>query len=345
MSTRLRVEILGTTFQNPVLLAAGTCGFGREVAEVVNLEALGGLVTKSITLEPRTGNPAPRVAELDAGMLNSIGLANPGLEGARARYLPWIRDHLEASRALVSVAGHAPEEYEEVVAGLSDVEGFVGFELNLSCPNDRRLDGLPFALDPEAVESIVTRCRARTDRPLVVKLAPNDPRVPETVRAAERAGAAGLTLVNTLPALALHPESGAPLLGAGPGGMSGPSLRPAGVRAVSAARAVTALPILGVGGVLTATDAVQYLRAGADLVQMGTAAFADPRAPERVVRDLPAALRRAGYRSLAELRAGRQGAGTGAVPPDASAGAPEETPGAAGVANAGGGAASGEAGR
>lgn len=281
------LTLLGTTFQNPVLLAAGTCGFGREIAEVVDLESLGGLVTKSVTLEPRSGNPAPRVAELGVGMLNSIGLANPGVERVRAEYLPWLRDHIRRARVVVSVAGHTPDEYEAVVERLRDEEGFVAFELNLSCPNDTRLGGPPFALDPVALDDVIRRCRASTDRPLIVKLAPNDPDLSSTARAAEEAGADALTLVNTLPGLALHRRSGRPLLGAGQGGVSGPALRPVGVRAVTVARSATSLPLIGVGGILSAEDAVEYLRAGASLVQVGTASFASPRAAERLARRLP----------------------------------------------------------
>jgi dihydroorotate dehydrogenase (NAD+) catalytic subunit len=279
------VEVLGTTFQNPVLLAAGTCGFGREVAGVVELEALGGFVTKSVTVKPRTGNPAPRVTEFAGGMLNSIGLANPGVEGVVRDELPWIRRHVRRARVLVSVAGHTPEEYETLVGALAGEEGFVAFELNLSCPNDTRVEGLPFALDPHEVRNVVERCRARTSRPLVVKLAPNDPLPARTAAAAADAGADALTLVNTLPGRTLGP-GGRPSLGAGSGGVSGPALLPVGLRAVTEARGAVDLPIVGVGGILSAADAAAYLRAGASLVQMGTASFADPRAPQRVAREL-----------------------------------------------------------
>jgi dihydroorotate dehydrogenase (NAD+) catalytic subunit len=282
----LSTRVLGTDFQNPVLLAAGTCGFGRELEEVVDLESLGGFVTKSVTVEPRSGNPAPRVAEFPAGMLNSIGLANPGLEGVRRDKLPWIAANVRRARVLVSVAGHVVEEYFRLIEGLDGEDGFLGFEINLSCPNDAKRGGAPFALDPDAVSEIVSGCRARTERPLVAKLAPNDLHLGETVRRAEEAGANAITLVNTLPGLLLHADSGRPELGAGAGGTSGPALRPAGIRAVREARSVTSLPILGVGGVFAPIDAVAYARAGASLVQMGTATFAAPGAAERLTRGL-----------------------------------------------------------
>ncbi len=283
---KLATRVFDTDFQNPVVLAAGTCGFGMELADVLDIEALGGFVTKSITLEARAGNPAPRVTEFGAGMLNSVGLANPGLVGARDTKLPWIAQNVRRARVFVSVAGHTVEEFFRLVEGLDPSDGFLGFEVNLSCPNDANRGGPPFALDPDAVTEIVGGCRARTERPLLAKLAPNDPALATTVRRAVEAGADGLTLVNTLPGILLHPDTGKPELGAGQGGMSGPALRPAGLRAVVEARTVTDLPILGVGGVLAVDDAVAYARAGANLVQMGTGTFALPNAGPRLAREL-----------------------------------------------------------
>lgn len=282
----LGVELFGVRFQNPVMLAAGTCGFGQELAEVLDLDVLGGFVTKSVTLEPRAGNPAPRLTEFGGGMLNSVGLANPGLERTRRERMPWIAEHVRRARVFVSVAGHSVSEFLRLVEGLDGVDGFVGFELNLSCPNDDRRGGPPFALDPEAVAEIVAGARARTQRTLLAKLAPNDLDLAATVRIATEAGADGLTLVNTLPGLLLEAATGEPELGAGPGGMSGPALRPAGLRAVREARAHTDVPLLGVGGVSAPADAVAYARAGASLVQLGTASFASPRAGARLVRGL-----------------------------------------------------------
>jgi dihydroorotate dehydrogenase (NAD+) catalytic subunit len=282
---RLDFQLFGSRFQNPVLLAAGTCGFGREVADVLDLERLGGLVTKSVTLEPRNGNPAPRVTEFAGGMLNSVGLANPGLVAARRDKLPWLAANLTKARVFVSLAGHTVEDYFRLVDGLDGSDGFLGFELNLSCPNDAKRGGPPFALDPVAVAEIIGGCRKRTQRPLLAKLAPNDSDLPKTVRTATEAGADGITLVNTIPGLLLQ-DSGSPVLGAGPGGVSGPALLPVGLRAVREARAHTKLPLLGVGGVLAVADAVAYAHAGAALVQMGTASFAAPRAAEQLVQGL-----------------------------------------------------------
>jgi dihydroorotate dehydrogenase (NAD+) catalytic subunit len=288
-SVQQTVGAFGATFQNPVLLAAGTCGFGLEVAGVVDLEALGGFVTKSVTLEPRRGNPAPRVTEFDGGMLNSIGLANPGVDAVRREKLPWLRG-LKRARVFLSLAGHGPDEYPALIEALDAEDGFLGFELNLSCPNDTRRSGLPFALDHEVLPGLLERCRARTERPLLAKLAPNDPKLPATAAIVADAGLDGLTLVNTMPGRILDPDSGRPALGAGAGGVSGPALRPVGVQAVASVREAVGLPVVGVGGIRRASDARQYLHAGAVLVQIGTASFADPRAPERVARALTPAV-------------------------------------------------------
>ena len=283
---RLATHAFGVDFQNPVLLAAGTCGFGMELIDVLDIEALGGFVTKSITVEARAGNPAPRVTEFDSGMMNSVGLANPGLARVRSDKLPWIAANVRRAKVLVSVAGHTVEEYFELIEGLDEADGFVGFEINLSCPNDARRDGVPFALDLDAVTEIIEGCRERTGRPISAKLAPNDPRLPETIKRAEEAGVNAVTLVNTAPGLLLDAGSGQARLGQGAGGVSGPALLPMGIRAVREARATTDLPLLGVGGVLAPADAVAYRRVGADLIQVGTATFAAPRAAEDLIYGL-----------------------------------------------------------
>tara|TARA_B110000263_G_scaffold222773_1_gene212100 strand:- start:255 stop:1175 length:921 start_codon:yes stop_codon:yes gene_type:complete len=298
---KLETDAFGVEFQNPVLLAAGTCGFGMELAEVLDLEALGGFVTKSVTVEPRDGNPAPRVTEFAAGMLNSVGLANPGLEGVRREKLPWIAKNVQKARVFVSVAGHTAEEFYALIEGFDSEDGFVGFEVNLSCPNDAKRGGPPFALDPDAVAEILSGCRALTERPILAKLAPNDPALSRTVRRAAEAGVDGLTLVNTLPGLLLHSDSGKPELGAGQGGMSGPALRPAGLRAVREARGATDLPLVGVGGVLSPDDAVAYARAGAQLIQMGTATFAEPGAGPKLAKGLSRWGRRHGVGAWEDL--------------------------------------------
>jgi dihydroorotate dehydrogenase (NAD+) catalytic subunit len=272
------VELFGIAFQNPVLLASGTAGFGREVADVIDLDRLGGIVTKAVTPEPRRGHPAPRVAEFPGGMLNAVGLANPGLDAVRAHELPWLATHVKQARVLVNVAGATLDDYVRVIAGLTDLAVVTAFELNASCPNTRA-GGLEFGATPESLRELVGRCRAVATRPITVKLSPILADIAGMARVAQEAGADAVTLVNTIPGMLER------RLGNGPGGVSGPALLPIGVLAT---RKVCALGIavIGVGGIGSAGDAREYLAAGASLVAIGTAALADPRLPERVAREL-----------------------------------------------------------
>ena len=282
---QLHRQVFGAQFQNPVLLAAGTAGFGRELEGVIDLEALGGLVTKAVSRDPRRGNPSPRVAEFSGGMLNAIGLANPGLDHVVADELPWLAAKLSRARVIVNVVGFTEDEYVQVVQGLETAGGITALELNLSCPNTAR-GGIEFGADSASVARIVERCRAVTRRPLITKLSPALPDIAGMALVARDAGADGVSLVNTLPGL-LYDEEGTPRLGNGNGGVSGPSLLPIGVLATKRLREMAAdFPIIGVGGVRSAADVQQYLRAGASLVAIGTAALADPRLPERIIREL-----------------------------------------------------------
>ena len=294
----LAIDCFGTRFRNPVLLAAGTAGFGREVARVIDVEALGGLVTKAVSVEPRRGNPAPRVAELPGAMLNSVGLANPGLDAFRSEMLPWLR-RLEHARVLINVVGNTPDDFAAVVGALSGEPCVTAFELNVSCPNVEH-GGAEFGADDAVLADLVRRARAATAKPLLVKLAPVLPDPPRTARAAADAGADGFTTVNTLPARVYDAE-GASRLGAGNGGLSGPPLLPVGVKVARLVARSTGKPVIGVGGIRTGADALQYLEAGACLVAVGTAALADPRAPERIVRELAALLERRGARTLHDV--------------------------------------------
>ncbi|MDE2865932.1 MAG: HisA/HisF-related TIM barrel protein [Gemmatimonadota bacterium] len=278
-------ELFGTTFRHRVLAASGTCGFGEPLVDVMHPSRIGGLVTKSVTVEPRWGNPAPRVAEYPGGMLNSVGLANPGLNAVVEVKLPWIRRHLAGLPVFVSVAGARAEEYAEVVAGTDGERGFLGYELNLSCPNDSHLGGRPFCLDPAALAEVLDGVRPLTARPILVKLAPNDPDIGATAALAAAHGADGITAINTVPGFLGDGDGGA-RLGAGRGGTSGPALLPVGLAAVREVAAAVKVPVIGVGGILTAADARAYFDAGASLVQIGTASFADPRCAARVARDL-----------------------------------------------------------
>jgi dihydroorotate dehydrogenase (NAD+) catalytic subunit len=252
----------------------------------MDLDRLGGLVTKAVSLTPRAGNPAPRVAEFRGGMLNSVGLANPGLARVRDELLPWLARQLTRAQVLVNVVGFTVTEYADVVGGLDGVPGIAGFELNLSCPNTSA-GGIEFGADPECVRRIVAACRVRTRLPLSAKLSPVLPDIPGMAVVARDAGADAISVVNTLPGLLFAESGAAHRLGNGNGGVSGPALLPVGV--LAAARVVErtgGMPVIGVGGVRSADDVRQYLRVGASLVGIGTAALADPRLPERIIRDL-----------------------------------------------------------
>ncbi|HEX5004747.1 MAG TPA: dihydroorotate dehydrogenase [Gemmatimonadales bacterium] len=278
-------EVFGVRFQNPVVLAAGTAGYGRELDGVMELDRLGGLVTKAVSLEPRAGNAPPRVAEFRGGMLNSVGLANPGLAAVRAAELPWLLARVRLARVIVNVVGFTPGEYAAVIQGLDDLDGITAYEVNLSCPNTSA-GGLEFGADPAAAADVMARCRRVTRRPLIAKLSPALPDIAAMAFAAREGGADGVSVVNTLPGLALAAD-GAARLGNGHGGASGPVLLPAGVLAVRRIRErAPDFPVIGVGGVRSADDARQYLAAGATLVGIGTGALADPRLPGRIIKEL-----------------------------------------------------------
>ena len=273
------VQLFGATFQNPLLLASGTAGFGREVAGVIQLDDLGGIVTKAVTPAPRHGHAAPRVAEFAGGMLNAVGLANPGLDAVREHELPWLATHLRRARVLVNVAGATVEEYVRVILALTDLAVITAFEINASCPNTSA-GGLEFGATADSVRALVRRCRAAATRPITVKLSPALPDIAAMALVAHEEGADAVTLVNTLPGM-LEGR-----LGNGSGGLSGPALLPIGVLATRKVRAAVAMPVIGVGGVRSVRDVREYLAAGASLVGVGTAALADPRIPERIAREL-----------------------------------------------------------
>ncbi len=281
----LRVTAAGIQFQNPIVLASGTAAFGRALAGVVNLDALGGIVTKAVSIEPRSGNAAPRVAEFEGGMLNAVGLANPGVDAVRRDDLPWLAAHIERARVIVNVVGSRTEDFAEVVRRLDDSAIVSAFELNVSCPNVRA-GGIEFCADSASLTAVVSGARAATRRPLFVKLSPVLPNIGDVAATAAGAGADGITVVNTLPGLVVDIGTRRPRIGFGSGGISGPGLLPVGVLATHRVRSAVSLPIIGVGGVTSAEDALQYIIAGASLVAVGTASLRDPRTAERMVRDL-----------------------------------------------------------
>jgi dihydroorotate dehydrogenase (NAD+) catalytic subunit len=287
----LTVQVAGLEFQNPVVLAAGTAAYGRELAEVVNLRALGGLVTKAVSPQPRHGAPSPRVAEFAGGMINAVGLANPGVEAVRRDHLPWLASALPGVRKIANIVGFAVEEFAAVVEQLDEAVktespgALEAYELNVSCPNVKA-GGMEFGADPASLAEVIRRARAATRRPLFVKLSPTLPDIARSAGVAVDAGADALTLVNTIPGLVIDVAQRRPALGFGTGGVSGTALLPVGVLATWKVRKAVRVPLLGIGGVSSAEDALQYLIAGATLVGIGTAMLRDPRAPERVVKGL-----------------------------------------------------------
>lgn len=297
---KLAQTVFGLHFQNPVLLASGTCGYGSEFDGFFDIDSLGGLVIKAVTADVRQGNPAPRVAEFRAGMINSVGLANPGPDVVLAEKLPWLANRLRHAVALVNVAGRSADEYAAIIQRLEDAPGFSAYELNVSCPNVKE-GGAIISTREDLLAEAVRAARAVATRPMVVKLAPNVPDIGRMAEICVAEGADGLTLVNTMPGLLFDLETGRPALGAGAGGVSGPALLPIGVHAVWRARQRVNVPIIGVGGIRAAEDAVQYLLAGATLVQVGTASFADPRTALRVLSGLEQWGSARGFANITEI--------------------------------------------
>lgn len=304
-SSRLEVTVAGIGFQNPLLLAAGTAGYGKEIAALIPLDDLGGIVTKAVSLEARSGAPAPRVAELQDGMINAVGLANPGAAEVRARHLPWLEKNVRRARVIVNVLGNVTEDFAEVIGVLDGSPAIDAYELNVSCPNVKA-GGMEFGSDAAALGELIVRSRAATKRPLFVKLSPTLPRIADTAKTAVDAGADGITVVNTFPGLAIDVERRVPVLGFGTGGVSGSGLLPIGVLAACRVAQAVSVPVIGVGGVSSATDLLQYVMAGASLVAIGTAAMRDPRLSIRIVADLEKWCEKHGVASIVDVRGSLQ---------------------------------------
>jgi dihydroorotate dehydrogenase (NAD+) catalytic subunit len=301
VTSRLAVTAAGIDFQNPVLLAAGTAAYGRELASVVDLDELGGLITKAVSVERRHGARAPRVAEFEGGMINAVGLANPGMEEVRSEHLPWLAANLRRAKVVVNVVGNQVEEFATVVSTLDDSPAVSAYELNVSCPNVKA-GGMEFGADPRSLAEVVSRSRNATRKPIFVKLSPTLQDIGASARTAADAGADGISVVNTLPGLVIDPETRKPALGFGTGGVSGAGLMPVGVLATYKVAKAVKLPVIGVGGIAKATDIIQYVIAGASLVAVGTAVMQEPRLAVKLVDDLDRWCEKKGVKSLSELR-------------------------------------------
>jgi len=288
----------GLLLPNPILVASGTFGYGVEYGDVVEVDRLGAICCKGTTLKARIGNPTPRVTETPGGMLNSIGLQNPGVDAVIEKYAKtWARWKVPV---IVNVAGESVRDYVEVTRRLEGVPGIAGIELNISCPNVGA-GGLQFAIDAGAAAEVTAAVRRATDLPLLVKLSPNVADIRPIARAIEEAGADALTAINTLSGIAVAPGRSKPLLGNIYGGLSGPAVKPVALRIVYEAAQVVKIPVVAIGGVTELADVLDFLAVGAVAVQVGTAIFADPTLPVRLVDELADECRRVGVRTHLEL--------------------------------------------
>ena len=288
----------GLRLDNPILVASGTFGYGIEYSDVVDIQRLGAICCKGTTLRPRIGNVTPRVTETPAGMLNSIGLQNPGVDAVVRKYGPtWAGWHVPV---IVNVAGESIEDYVEVASRLDGVPGVAGIELNISCPNVGK-GGLQFAIDAEAAGAVTAAVRRATELPLLVKLSPNVADVRPIARAIEAAGADAITAINTLSGIAVGPGRRRPLLGNVYGGLSGPAIKPVALRIVYEVAQVVDIPIIAIGGVAELGDVLDFLAVGAIAVQVGTVLFADPTLPVRLIDELADECRRLGLDSYLPL--------------------------------------------
>ena len=292
------MKVCGIEFLTPVLAASGTFGYGLEFAHLVDLNTVGGIVVKGLSKAPIHGNPAPRLWEAWAGMINSVGLQNIGVRAFVAEKLPELRKY--RTPVIANVFGYAADDYLEVVRVLNDSDGIAAYELNVSCPNTRH-GGIAFGVDESALAELVAAVKAISARPVIVKLSPNVAAIEPFARVAEQSGADAISLVNTFISLAVDVRGRSARIGAGYGGLSGPAIKPIALRMVHQAARAVKIPVIGMGGIASGEDAAEFLIAGASLVQVGTASFADPAAVVNVARELEALLSALGVKTASEL--------------------------------------------
>ena len=284
MKPDMKVEFAGIELTNPVIAASGTFGYGIEFEEIVSLERIGAFVTKGISREPMQGHPAPRIIQTAAGMLNAIGLQNIGVDEFIAKKLPPMSRY-PACKVIVNVFGYTVSEYKGVVERLNDADGIAAYELNVSCPNVHA-GGMSFGSDSGSLEYLVNEVKSIAKRPLIVKLSPNVTSIAQMARVCAASGADAVSLVNTFLAMSIDVETRKPRLTNVTGGLSGPAIKPIALRMVYEAARAVKIPVIGLGGIVTAEDAVEFMLAGATAVEVGTASYADPRATERLAKGL-----------------------------------------------------------
>jgi dihydroorotate dehydrogenase (NAD+) catalytic subunit len=280
----LSVSFAGIQLKNPVIAASGTFGYGIEFEDVVHLDKLGGFVVKGLSKEPMTGNPPPRLYETAAGMLNAIGLQNIGARAFVEEKLPKLRE-MKNIVVFANVFGYTREDYERTIQILNEGEGIAAYELNVSCPNTAH-GGIQFGSDPRLLDEVVSTARRNTQRPLIVKLSPNVTSIAQMARVAEEAGADAVSLINTFVAMAIDPETRKPRIANVTAGLSGPAIKPIAVRMVYDASKSVKIPVIGMGGISTGSDIVEFMLAGATAVQIGTASYWDPVATEKILAEL-----------------------------------------------------------
>ena len=294
----LSVSIAGKKMPNPVGVASGTFGFGEEFRDLTDLESLGAVYTKAVTPEPRAGNAPPRLAETDAGIINSIGLANPGLKRFIKEKVPILATL--SSPAIINVAGASEKDYLTVAEAMNEIDAVWGIELNVSCPNVDH-GGMAFGTDTKTLEKLTSAVRRICGKPLIVKLSPNVTDITEIARAAASAGADALSCINTVSGMKVDVKRRLPAIPRGIGGLSGPAIRPVGVAAVWRVAKVVGIPVIGMGGISTAEHALEYLLAGASAVQVGTALFSHPDAPKQILGGIRRYMEEEGFSTIADL--------------------------------------------
>ncbi len=299
----LSVKIKDLLFKNPVLTASGTCGFGEEIADFIDLEKLGGVVMKGTTLKPREGNNYPRMAETPSGMLNAVGLQNKGVDNFIKNIYPNIKDI--NTNFIVNVNGSTIEEYVELTEQINELDKIPAIELNISCPNVKE-GGMAFGVSCPSAEAVVKAVRAVYSKPLIVKLSPNVTNIAEIARAVEGQGADGVSLVNTFLGMAINAETRKPVLSTITGGLSGPAIKPIALRMVWQVAQAVKVPVIGMGGIMNATDAIEFILAGASAVQVGTALFINPTIPVQIVEGINDYLDRHNYNSINDIIGGLQ---------------------------------------
>ena len=302
-TVNMQVDLGGLIMRNPVTVASGTFAAGREYHDFVPVEKLGAVTTKGVSLNGWTGNDSPRIAETASGMLNSIGLQNPGVATLREKDLAWLEGH--DVPVIVNVSGHSFDEYVQVIEALDEDDRVDAYEINISCPNVDQ-GGMTFGTHVPSVEAIVSRCRAATRKPMIVKLSPNVTNIVEIAQAAEASGADAVSLINTLLGMAIDARTRKPMLARVVGGLSGPAVKPVALRMVWQVHQAVRVPILGMGGIMTGTDAVEFMLAGATAVAVGTANFVNPHATADVIDGIERYCVEQGVADVNELIGGLQ---------------------------------------